>query len=371
MNNISSIPAGNSGNRPLTAPLRPTIVTLELSTACDNRCSGCANSELVLQRSQKEDRRHMHRWKEMLQKLTKEKKNEPLILRLSGGEPTLHPEFESIVRYIDSLGIPHALLTTGRWQKIGAENLIKLYSSCKHAAGMLISLHGADAETHTAFTNTGKEAFLQTCHNIQLATAAGITVFTNTVITNKNFHQIEAIARLSQNSGAECAVFNRFIAQQHPLLPETDQLVTAIQQINNLKNRGANIRIGNSIPKCFYRGTSFPNVAGYELCHISPDGAVRPDNLSRVYFGNLFEQPLKNIWQSEPAWEYRTRFPQTCMQCAALPACRGSVKSLDFGNPKFPAGDPLMTRPLSLEEIADIDDDKDKRRLSVLALTSD
>jgi len=354
----------------LSAPARPSIATLELTTRCDNRCSGCSNADLVERRELRTDHLGMMRdWKKIITRIVAEKKGEPLVIRLSGGEPTLHPDFHDIVHYIDGLGIPHALLSTGRWAHIGAENILQLYKNCNHAAGILVSLHGADSEAHSAFTQTGAVAFRQTCENIHRAAQAGITVFTNSVLTSANCSQIEKIVTLSKKSGAECAVFNRFIAEGHPLQPDIQQFTEAVGKIVALKKQGFAVRIGNSIPKCFLTLSAFPTVAGYELCHIGPDGLVRPDNLTLHSFGNILEASLTRIWQSDTAWAYRAHFPDACLQCAALPACRGGVKSPGFGS-RF-VGDPLMTRPLTLEDIADIDDDKDKRRLAVLALTSD
>ncbi|MEK7253747.1 MAG: radical SAM protein [Bacteroidota bacterium] len=355
---------------PFAAPAMPCVFTLELTTVCNNFCSGCANVELSrLKRDRKNNMAYMTGWREILDALLRNAEPQKIIVRLSGGEPTLHPEFEAVVDFLEENSIPHALLTTGRWTKLRTENLVEIYRRCRHAAGMLVSLHGSNAASHLAFVESTERAFQETCGNIRAASATGIRVFTNTVLTKYACEEIEEIVELSKSLGAACAVFNRFIGEGHPLQPTENQLLRAISTIAHLQNDGASCRIGNGFPKCFAPLTAFPTVAGYELCHISPDGRVRPDNFTPHSFGNLLHQPLAEIWQSPLAEAYRWHFPNTCMDCAALPACRGGIKSPNFLTAA--TGDPLMRTALSFEQIQDLKEDKGKRALAVLALTSD
>jgi AdoMet-dependent heme synthase len=355
---------------PVVAPLLPSIFTLELTTLCNNRCTGCANIEVPAQRLLRQDqhRLFMQDWRVIIQRIITQTDGKAVI-RLSGGEPTLHPEFKEIVTYLDSFGVSHALLTTGRWQKVGEENLIDLYKNCKNSVGLLVSLHGADAVTHQSFVETSEKAFVETIDNIKKATQSGITVFTNTVITNQNFHQIAAIAQLSRELGATYAIFNRFLASHHRLLPTNNQLLTAIKTVQALRQQGVACRIGNKIPACFYPLTNYPTVSGFELCHISPQGGIRPDNLTPLQVGTIQNTPLSKIWSSEAIHQYRESVPTACLDCAAFASCRGGAKSLYSAQTRF--ADPLMQAPLSIEQSQRIDDDKEKKSIKLLALTSD
>ena len=348
----------------------PYLFTLELTTLCNNHCSGCANIEVPQQRQLKQQQHNVYiqNWRTIIDKIILQTKGKAII-RLSGGEPTLHPEFLDIVQYIDTLNVPHALLTTGKWQKVGREKLIETYKKCRNAQGFLISLHGADSYTHNTFVQSSEKGFEETISNIRFATQNGICVFTNTVITNQNYNQIGQILQFSKSLGTEYSIFNRFLAQSHPLLPTATQLLSAIKSIAISKKEGYQCRIGNNIPACFYPLTNFPAVAGYELCHISPTGNIRPDNLTPYSFGNILNQDIRTIWESVKAQNYRQTIPTDCQQCAAFNSCRGGAKSLYFLTPE--CKDSLMTGALTMEQTQAIIDDKEKKSLKMMALTSD
>jgi radical SAM protein with 4Fe4S-binding SPASM domain len=351
-------------------PTIPTIVTLELTTLCNQFCSGCANVELPRQKAlRNKHATTMVNWKEIIDTVMVQT-GKKVIIRLSGGEPTLHPQFVDIVQYIDKLNVPYTLLTTGKWgNSMKTNNLIKLFKNCNNFVGMLVSLHGSNAAMHNAFVESSEKGYAEILNNIQLATQNGLRVFTNTVLTSLNYNQIDNILQIAQQHGATYSVFNRFIGDNHPLQLTEEQLIEAIQRVKILRGGGTACRIGNSIPSCFHPMTNFPTVAGYELCHISPDGRVRPDNLTSFHFGNILKEKLTDIWQSDNAKAYRNWYPSVCRQCAAFSACRGSVKSPYFKT--LQRGDTLIKDPLTLEQTQPIDDDKEKRRLDILALTSD
>jgi radical SAM protein with 4Fe4S-binding SPASM domain len=354
----------------LASPALPSVFTLEITTVCNNFCSGCANVELSrVATERKNNIGYMDQWKRVIDEIVALNQPDTLI-RISGGEPTVHPDFIEIIKYIETCGVPFAVFSTGRWGHIRQQTeIIHTLSQSKNLIGVLISLHGHDAETHCQFTESVSKSFDETCLSIQKAVAAGIAVFTNTVIHKKNLHNIRDIADLSAQLGASYAVFNRFVAYEHPLLPGKQELIKALEVISNLSQNGYRCKTGNALPRCFQPGGTYAAPAGYDLCHISPDGGVRPDNFSHFTFGNIFEEKLEDIWVSDKADYFRNCLPDQCRSCAALSFCRGGLKSPVFQHDQFV--DPLLGTPLTPQELKLIKDDEDKVDAKFRALTSD
>ena len=322
-------------------PLPPIVYSIELTYACKNKCPGCANAW------NKYHKKYMIHWQSILDRIAPPDHYHKYaeLIRISGGEPTLHNEFSSIVRYIDQMNIPHALFTCGRWNT--PDHVIDCYQSCKNFTGMLISLHGHTEESHQKFVQSKEQhIFKEICNNTKRATQAGLTVFTNTVLTTFNCEHVDEIIQLSKNLGAECAVFNRFIGFCPGMQPSTVQLKNALTQIKSYDPTMCHL--GNCVPQCFFLNQSEPAIAGFEHCAVSPDGWVRPDNLTTRFFGNILHESIDNIWQSQPAQDYRSVIHKDCLKCTELMNCRGGERSeiVEYGLDK----DRLMTSPIERSE---------------------
>jgi radical SAM protein with 4Fe4S-binding SPASM domain len=313
-------------NNHMVFPLSPIAYSLELTYACKHKCPGCAN------KWNNDHARHMVFWKRILNCISPPDHRHQYaeIIRVTGGEPTLHHQFTEIIQYIDQLNIPHALFTSGRWAY--PRHVIDCYQSCNNFTGMLISLHGHTKNSHQQFVQANEShIFSEVCNTIEQVAKSGLTVFTNTVLTRFNCAHVDEIIQLSKDLGAECAVFNRFIGECPEIQPSVKQLKHALEQIKAYDR--STCHLGNCIPQCFESDLSDPPCAGFEHCAISPEGWIRPDNLTAQVFGNIFEASIEDIWQSERARAYRLVCHPDCLQCAELMNCRGGERSeiIEYG----------------------------------------
>jgi radical SAM protein with 4Fe4S-binding SPASM domain len=316
-------------------PQRPTTYTLELTAACNHKCVGCGN---VFPRQLK----HMSgaTWTKLLDDL----KTDVVSLRITGGECTLHPDFEEIIRAVDQLGVPYVIFTNGCWRK--PDEIIQLFAGCNNLDGLLISLHGKDAESYRAFVVT--DSFNEVIQNIRRAAESGVRVGTNTILLRSNKDTIEETTQLSFSLGAASAAFSRYYGQAIPELELTEvELREAMTQIERLHKTEPRILFNNCIPTCFV-DVDLPTkgcTSGFTHCTIDPLGNVRPCTHSPFVLGSLLTQDIAKIWDSEPLWEWRNLIPGTCLGCSAFSQCRGGCRATAYHQRQ--AQDPLIDSPLN------------------------
>jgi len=322
----------------------PVHYVLELTPACNNRCPGCSN---VYARARREGHsgRARHKpldaagWQRVLEIIGPEATQ----IKLSGGEPTLHPEFPTILDAATSYDAAVTLFTNGRWRQ--PTQLITLLRHRPGLAGLLISLHGARPESHEAFTRV-RGSFDETVTNIHRAIEAGLAVATSTVITRHNWQEIEAIVELAQELGADHATFSRYLGPPSPELePEPEQLLAAVRRVEALKEAGKAVKFGTCVPQCFARNSSSGCLAGVAYAAIDPWGRLRPCAHSPTVAGSLLEHPLAEVWHGPTMRTWRERIPSDCLECAALPTCHAGCRALPELRPD--RRDPLIICPLT------------------------
>jgi radical SAM protein with 4Fe4S-binding SPASM domain len=317
----------------LWIPATPTTYTLELTSRCNSACIGCGN---VFERSFGD--MPVAQWRNILSRL----KPSIVTLRLTGGEPTLHPDFPAIIRLVDSLGVPFVLFSNGFWTK--RDKTLALLLDCSHLDGVLISLHGRDAATHKAFTKVNSFDDVNT--TIRQATRAGLAINTNTVLTRYNYQDIADIAQLSYRLGASFAAFSRYYGPPTPVADLTDdEFRTAAAMVHKLKNLGQKVQFNNCVPVCFDGKPTKSCPAGITHCTIDPFGWVRPCTHTPQVLGNILNQPIANIWRGQAANQWRVLTPPICQSCAEFARCRGACKAMAYQLQQ--SHDPLMQKPLA------------------------
>lgn len=321
---------------PLSVPI---YYSLELTAACNSRCPGCSNAF-------ERERAPISAsgWQQILANIAHHVHS----LKLTGGEPTLHPQFEAILKAVAELDIPFTLFTNARWSK--PKQLIDLLQSASQGGGLLVSLHGSSPDSHEAFTGQIC-SFEETITNFRQATKAGLRVHISTVITRWNYEHVDEVVELGQQLGARYIVFNRYIGLKNPQIePENNQFIAAIHSIENLRREGKPVKFGNCIPQCFIPNSSKGCWAGQAYCTIDPWGNLRPCNHSPLVVGNVFEQQIEELWSSEKMNNWRALLPDECEQCEQLSHCRGGCRAMI--EIRQLAQDPLATDPIKNENRA-------------------
>jgi radical SAM protein with 4Fe4S-binding SPASM domain len=316
----------------------PVLYSLELTPVCNNRCRGCSNVFA--------EARVAHtvppplgaaQWGIVLDRIAPHAEQ----LKLTGGEPTLHPEFKAIVRRVSDLGLNFTLFTNARWPE--PQRLMRFLMDVPQCVGLLISLHGPTALVHEAFTGV-PGSFDETIANVRRATLAGLLVATSTVVTRQNRGRIADTVALAADLGADHAVIARYLGEPLANLePTADELLIAVQTVEELRRSGARVRYGDCIPQCFAENSSTGCLAGVAYCAVDPWGHLRPCNHAPAVGGSLLDESIEALWHSAAMEQWRDLIPTACHTCAEFSRCHGGCRALVELRPE--RRDPLVGAP--------------------------
>jgi radical SAM protein with 4Fe4S-binding SPASM domain len=264
-------------------------------------------------------------------------------VRLSGGEPTLHPEFFSILDEVLSYDRNVTVFTNGRWSN--PDKVAPSLSQRHDKVGLLISLHGATVTSHEAFTQV-PGSFQETVDNVRLATENHIAVMLSTIITHHSWDEIEAVVALAQNLGVQGVAFNRYLGAPLPgIEPTLNEMRIALQTIQALSPTNIRVKYGIGIPQCFAINSSEGCLAGVAYATIDPWGNVRPCNHSPTIIGSLHEHTIHDLWHSDEMNAWRDLMPTECTTCVAYSVCHGGCRAVQELRPD--GRDPLRGEPLT------------------------
>jgi MoaA/NifB/PqqE/SkfB family radical SAM enzyme len=133
-------------------------------------------------------------------------------VHLTGGEPTIHPEFVETLMLAKKLGMRTSVGTIGT--KLSDEAFAR--RALPYLDEALFSLHGPNAEVHDESAGRAG-SFEQVCRALStcLALEPGFGAFVNTVVTNKNVDQLGDTVELADRLGAKLIVISNVTPEGH------------------------------------------------------------------------------------------------------------------------------------------------------------
>jgi len=268
-------------HEPARAPATPpTSVRLSLTDRCDLACVYCRPGK---NDGYFDDVLDLAAWKTMVNGLVQAGVRR---VRLTGGEPLLHPQAVAMVAYLASLGLDDLALTTN------ATRLSRLARPLRDAGlhRLNVSLDTLDAARFARMTRGGKLA--RVLDGIEAARAVGFeSIKLNAVVVRgENDEEIEAIVRWCWERGLVPRLLEVMAIGEGAKL--ADRVVTAAEMRVRLAhllepqdgereaNRGpakyvrarhdASKRVG------FITGTSDTYCKGCDRLRVASDGTLRP-----------------------------------------------------------------------------------------------
>jgi len=242
-------------------------LTIETGVLCNNRCVFCYQKALRTVRGfpqlvPGDEVRARIRWGA---------ENGYDELSLTGGEPTVRPDFLDLVRFAREQGMRRVAITTNGWRLARPEVFVAAAEAGLTSMG--VSVHGATAEQHDALT--GHEGSwlraLQTIRNALATrgTSRIVRVNTFTVVNRLNHGRLVDLADVLRNLGVRLMVLQPTILSKSnfedaaAVALDLPDLVAAIRAVA-LRGieRGFRVKLFN-MPPCLFRDV----LAGVEIDH--------------------------------------------------------------------------------------------------------
>ncbi|MFO0665203.1 MAG: pyrroloquinoline quinone biosynthesis protein PqqE [Polyangiaceae bacterium] len=284
-----------------TAP-RPFTLICELSYRCPLRCAYCSNP-LDLRRHKEE-----LSTEDWLRILTQAKELGALQVHLTGGEPLVRDDLETLVAHCRSLGFFTNLVTSGlprddaRLERLCALGLDNVQVSIQ------------DTDDAGALTISGKAALADKIAAARIVKNAGLPLTLNVVLHRHNIDRTPAFLELGKKLAADrielanTQYLGWALLNKEQLLPTREQVDTAFALSTQAKKE----LLGKAevlFVKPDHFGT-YPRACmdgwARRFLHVSPDGMILPCHaamsIEGLAFPNAKTSSLDDAWNRSAAF---------------------------------------------------------------------
>ena len=317
-----------------------------LTEGCNLRCRHC----WIAPKYQKEKDSYPSLSLELFRSIIKQAK--PLGLsgvKLTGGEPLLHPEIREILEEIRANDLRLTVETNGL---LCTKGLARAIAACKNPFAS-VSLDGSDVETHEWMRGV-RGSFEAAKQGIRSLVRVGLKPQIIMTMARRNKDQIEAVVRLAESLGAASVKFNVLQptarGEQMHKAEETltiEELVEIGQWIENTLSASTSLHLFLAHPLAFRPlGKIFgDNSSGCEVCGILGILGVLADGsyalcgigqtVPELVFGHAATDRLGDVWNNNPVLqELREGLPSRlegiCGECLMKNYCFGSCIAQNY-----------------------------------------
>jgi SynChlorMet cassette radical SAM/SPASM protein ScmF len=269
-------------------------------------------------------------------------------VKLTGGEPTLHPQFTTILDILRREELRLTLETNGL---LMTPALAAEIARVNKNPFVSVSLDGRDAETHE-WVRGVSGSFEATTRAVRILADAGLRPQVIFSVMKRNAHQVEDIVRLAESLGAATVKFNiiqptargekmhdadatlsiaelialgRLVEMQ--IAPTTKmRLYFDYPQAFRALSRMAG---GDGCGRCGIKGILGVLATGqYALCGIG-------EQVSELTFGLVGQDCLEEVWTSQPVLnmirdDIPGRLTGVCGRCVMKDRCLGSCVAQNY-----------------------------------------
>lgn len=267
-------------------------------------------------------------------------------ISFTGGNPLLHPDFLSIYRAAADRGFTLFVLGNP-----ATREQIDALLSIRQPDFFQVSLEGLPG--HNNFIR-GSGHFERTMRFLEILRERGVYSMVMLTLTQENIHQVLPLAELLQDK-ADAFFFNRLskAGQGASLdLPAKQEYISFLEQyaeasekypLLGFKDNLFNVLRYRKGSAPFGGCTGFGCGAAFNFVAVLADGEVHACRKFPSLIGNIFQQGIAEIYDSDMARRYRSGCAE-CRACPLRPVCGGCLASaFSFGLDIFEKKDPYCS----------------------------
>jgi SynChlorMet cassette radical SAM/SPASM protein ScmF len=270
-------------------------------------------------------------------------------VKLTGGEPLLHPEIIAILRFLREENLSVTMETNG---VLVTPEVAREVALCR-GRFVSVSLDGADAETNE-WVRGVKGSFDAAVRGAKNLVEAGIHPQVILTVMRKNRHQVEDIVRLAESLGASSVKYNVLMPcargedmHKHGEDLTIDELVELGRWVENDLVPRTKLRLVFHHPAAFrplgkmygQDGDGCSRCGIFGILGVLSDGSYAlcgiGEQVPELIFGHASRDKLEDVWTVNPVLKsIREGLPEklegVCGECAMKLQCLGSCIAQNY-----------------------------------------
>jgi len=269
-------------------------------------------------------------------------------VKLTGGEPLLHPSFGALLSILKERALELTVETNGILVTRRLATLLRGMSSCH----LSVSLDGAREETHDRLRGEDG-AFHRTIQGIRHLVEEGIKPEIIMTLMPGNIHELPDLVQLARRLGTQSVKVNCLqpVARGKHLHEEGESVpvkeIIALSHFIDREFADASFPVFVHVPPAFRplgqlfgsRGDMCATCGILDILGVLADGSYAlcgiGETVKDMVFGPAAHTSLKCVWEeNETLWELRRGLPGRltgiCGQCIFKGLCRGGCLAQSF-----------------------------------------